>query len=233
MLTLNAINIVLLNKISICRNRKNPYLINLKAVVMKVVLFFLALYLGIHFAFAQPPNDDPCGAISIPVGLPDYLGQPCIPATTYSWTDATLITATPNPSCVGAGYSNIRDVWYKMVVPSTGQIKISVISASQLVLVFYRPNNCSSTLNFLEAGCSVYTATNTIQAIDLSSLSPGTTIYLRLMRTLSSIQPSGNAKICAQETVAQVAIDYNKRIGIGTTNPLANLDVVRKSHCKG
>lgn len=196
---------------------------------MKVVLFILALYFGIQFAFAQPPNDDPCGAISIPLGLPDYLGQPCVPSTMYSWTGATLTTATPNPSCVGAGYSNIRDVWYKMVVPSTGKIKFSVNSATQLVLVFYKPNNCSNTLNFIEAGCTLYTSINTVQAIDLSSLVAGSTIYLRIMRTLGSIQANGSAKICALETIPAVAIDYNKRIGIGTNNPLANLDIAGKA----
>lgn len=116
-----------------------------------------------------------------------------------------------------------------MVVPSTGKIKFSVNSATQLVLVFYKPNNCSNTLNFIEAGCTLYTSINTVQAIDLSSFVAGSTIYLRIMRTLGSIQANGSAKICALETIPAVAIDNNKRIGIGTNNPLANLDIAGKT----
>jgi len=192
------------------------------------ILLLLPLAFSIA-ANAQPANDDPCAAIVIPVGLPDYLGQPCVPTTTYSWTGATLTTATPNPSCVASGFSNIRDVWYKMVVPASGKIKVSFNSAAQMVFVFYKQSNCNNTLNFVEAGCYAYTSTNTVQSLDLSSLNPGSTIYLRAMRALGSVQVNGSVKICAQETMASVAIDYNKRIGIGTNNPLANLDVVGKA----
>lgn len=196
----------------------------MKTIVLSTI--FLAISL---VCIAQPPNDDPCAAISIPVGAPDYLGQPCVPTTTYSWTGATLTTATPNPSCAASGYSNIRDVWYKMVVPATGKIKVSFNGASQLIAVFYKQNNCNNTLNFIEAGCTAYSSVNTVQSIDLSSLAAGSTIYLRLMRALGSVQPNASVKICALETVAAVAIDYNKRIGIGTNNPLANLDVAGKA----
>ena len=189
-------------------------------------MLFLAIYIA---SVAQPPNDDPCAAIVIPVGLPDYLGQPCAPTTSYSWTGATLTSATPNPSCVASGYSNIRDVWYKMVVPSTGKIKVSFNSPYQLAIVFYKPNNCSNTLNFVEAVCFNYTSINAVQATDVSSLGPGSTIFMRLMRAPGSVQANGSVKICALETVAPVAIDYNKRIGIGTNNPLANLDVAGKA----
>jgi hypothetical protein len=81
----------------------------------------------------------------------------------------------------------------------------------------------------LEAGCTAYTAINTTQAIDLTSLNAGSTIYLRVTRSLGSAQANGSVKICALQTVNSVAIDYNKRIGLGTSNPLANLDIVGKT----
>lgn len=191
---------------------------------------FLLLPLAFSIAaYSQPANDDPCAAISIPVGLPDYLGQPCVPTTTYSWTGATLTTATPNPSCVSSGFSNIRDVWYKMVVPASGKIKVSFNSGAQMVFVFYKQSNCNNTLNFVESGCYAYVSTNTVQSLDLSSLNPGSVIYLRAMRALGSAQVNGSVKICALEMVQPVAIDYNKRIGIGTNNPLANLDIAGKA----
>lgn len=110
--------------------------------------FHLTLvFLGIcTYSLAQPANDDPCAAMSIPVSAPDYLGQPCTPATIYFWTGATLTSATPNPSCVASGFSNIRDVWYKMVVPPSGTIKVSINAPVQYIITFYKPNNCSNTL---------------------------------------------------------------------------------------
>lgn len=39
------------------------------------VFHLILVFLGIcSFSLAQPPNDDPCAAIAIPVGAPDYLG---------------------------------------------------------------------------------------------------------------------------------------------------------------
>jgi hypothetical protein len=197
-------------------------------ITMKSLIFHLLLLLISMVIIAQPVNDDPCAAISIPIEQPDYLGQPCVPSTNYSWTGATLTTATPNPSCAAGGFSNIRDVWYKMVVPASGKIKVSIVSASQLLVVFYKQNTCSNTLNFNEVGCFSYVGVNTVQSNDLSSLTVGSTIYLRIMRSLGSVQVNGSAKICARETIATVAIDYNKRIGLGTNNPLANLDIAGK-----
>jgi hypothetical protein len=191
------------------------------------VFHLILVFLGIcSFSLAQPPNDDPCAAISIPVSPPDYLGQPCTPATFYDWTGATLTTATPNPSCVASGFSNIRDVWYKMVVPPSGTIKVSINAASQYIITFYKPSNCNNTLVFAEAGCTVYTTANTTLSIDLASLTPASTIYMRIMRSPANVQASGSVKICALESLTPVAIDNAKRVGIGTNAPLAKLDVV-------
>lgn len=175
---------------------------------------------------AQPVNDDPCAAIAIPVGKADYLGSPCEPVTTYSWTAATLTTATPNPSCVASGYSNIRDVWYKLVVPASGKIKISFNSASLMIGVLYKQANCANTLNFVQAGCLGYTTVNATQSFEVTSLSAGSTIYLRMMRSPASVQANGSVKICVAEFLTTPAIDNTQRIGIGTNAPLAKLDVV-------
>jgi hypothetical protein len=196
----------------------------MKRLILPIVILFISWTL-----IAQPANDDPCAAVLIPVGTPDYLGQACEPATTYAWSAATLTTATPNPSCAASGFSNIRDVWYKMAVPASGKIKFTTSSAYQLIFVFYKQANCSNTLGFAEVGCFNYTTVNITQSFDLSSLNAGTTIYLRAMRALASAQANGSAKICALETIAAVAIDYNKRVGIGTNQPLANLDIVGKT----
>jgi hypothetical protein len=193
---------------------------------MKYIYFPLFLSIFSTPIIAQPANDDPCAAIAIPVGKADYLGTPCEPVTVYAWTAATLTSATPNPSCVASGYSNIRDVWYKIVVPASGKIRVSFNSSSQMVAVFYKPANCSNTLNFQEAACFSYTTTNATQSVEVTSLNAGTTIYMRIMRALANVQANGSVKICVVESLTTPAIDNSKRIGIGTNAPLAKLDVV-------
>src|SRR5665647_2962010 len=78
------------------------HLLNL--ITMKVAILSLILLLGYTSAFAQPANDEPCGAITIPV---ESTG--CVPSTVYSYTGATFSTAQGNTFCNGVAN---RDVWY-------------------------------------------------------------------------------------------------------------------------
>jgi len=192
----------------------------MKAVYL--CMFFVDLFIqGIY----QPSNDEPCNAIEIPVGPADFLGNPCNPSQNYLWNAATLTPATPNPTCVVVSQSsNIRDVWYKMKVPSSGAIRFTINSDKGLFWVVYR-GNCDSSLFFTAVNCSFYTAPFGNKETKLTGLTVGTTIYIRLMRTTEMANTSGNAFICASETVPDVAIDNLKRVGIGTNQPLAKLDV--------
>ncbi|MBK9514524.1 MAG: hypothetical protein IPO05_13095 [Flavobacteriales bacterium] len=71
-----------------------------------------------------PPNDNPCGAIVVPV-LPT-----CTPST-YSTESATPLaasmTANPLPACgtLGGG-----DVWFQVTMPATGSMTISTVSGT-------------------------------------------------------------------------------------------------------
>lgn len=195
---------------------------------MKTNLLLFSFLLLSVAAFSQPANDDPCGAISVAVAPPDFTGNVCKPTTNYAWTNATLTSATPNPSCLAAGFSNIRDVWYKLVVPSSGSIRFSLHAPFPIVYTFYRPAACASTLTFVEIACKTVLAAdvNKDTATLLNSLTSGTTIYLRMMRSAEMPNPTGSVLMCAAENIPTPVIDNTKRIGIGTNAPLAKLDVV-------
>jgi hypothetical protein len=71
-----------------------------------------------------PPNDNPCGAIVVPV-LPT-----CTPST-YSTESATPLaasmTATPVPACGALGGG---DVWFQVTMPASGSMTISTIAGT-------------------------------------------------------------------------------------------------------
>lgn len=193
---------------------------------MKAFITFLAfVFLFCENSYAQPANDDPCSAITIPVAAADLLGNICMPATTYSWTNATLTAATPNPSCGASVPANIRDVWYKMVVPASGKIQLSMKSTSTNYLSLYSGSSCSNTIGFIESACYAYAGTNTVRSTIFSGLAVGTTVYLRIMRTTTVATPSGSMELCAAESVTVPTVDNSTKIGIGTSSPLAKLDI--------
>lgn len=71
-----------------------------------------------------PPNDNPCGAIVLPVAAPCTPGQ----YTTESATPLTAtMTATPVPACGALGGG---DVWFQVTMPATGSMTISTIAGS-------------------------------------------------------------------------------------------------------
>jgi hypothetical protein len=195
---------------------------------MKSISLLIGFLLMSVAAFSQPANDDPCGAISIPVSPPDFTGIGCSPSTNYSWASATLTAATPNPSCLASGFSNIRDVWYKLVVPASGSIRFNLKAGLPIVYTFYRPATCTSTITFIEITCKTVLAAdvNKDTATILNGLTSGTTIYLRMMRSTEMPNVSGSVLMCAAENIPTPVIDNSKRIGIGTNSPLAKLDVV-------
>ena len=169
---------------------------------------------------AQPANDEPCNAATIPV-ITDVLGQNCTP-TTYSWTGATLTGATPNPSCVTNLPSNIRDVWYKVTMPSSGKLEIRIIALVSYFLVAYS-GVCTATISLNELSCLTYPGGNATSVMTLASLAPGTTIYLRITRATALPLSNGSILMCASEVLP--AVDNSTRVGVGTTSPLAKLDV--------
>lgn len=188
--------------------------------LISILLFFFSAKI-----FAQPANDDPCGAITIPVNAGDIFGAICTPTTSYSWTAATLTAATPNPSCIASSQSNIRDVWYKMVVPASGKIQIVMKATLGHHLTVYAQATCSNTIAFVEKACYTYAGASTVANTTFTGLAAGTTVYLRITRTTEMPNSSSAILLCANDVVTVPVIDNTKSVGIGTNTPAAKLDV--------
>lgn len=82
-------------------------------------LLIVCLNLGIQTTtFAQPVNDDPCGAIE----LSPANGNNCTPTDPYSWTNATATPNVPPPFC---GSYSTGDVWFRFSLTEASDIFIT------------------------------------------------------------------------------------------------------------
>ncbi len=69
---------------------------------MKKICLFLSLIVIFICAHAQAPvNDEPCGAIDVPIITAEPILVNCLPTTVYSYANATLSPAIPNTTCTG------------------------------------------------------------------------------------------------------------------------------------
>lgn len=163
--------------------------------------------------------DEPCNAGFFEVDPPDPLSQQCVPYKQFSWTGATLTPAIPNPSCLYSGYYPfIRDVWFKVKVPSTGKLKINMTDCSYLIQVF-TATACNGT--FTDIGCL-----NCVTPGVFNTLVPNSTIYCRVFFNSSAPQTDGSVKICVAEGNQVPGINNGQKVGIGIDTPFAKLDVV-------
>ena len=136
-----------------------------------------------------PPNDDPCGAIALPpvTSACNYLN--------FSTSGATTSTGPgiPTPaSCAGGaspqqgGFNNSpqpKDVWFSIVVPSTGKITITAqpgYGINDVVMALYS-GTCSSLTQIACSDDYNYPgAANDMKPfINATGLTPGSTVYLR------------------------------------------------------
>jgi hypothetical protein len=176
--------------------------------------------------------DDPCNAGYFPVAAADPLGQACVPTRVFTWAGATLTPAVPNPSCLqNMPAADIRDVWFKVKVPSTGKLQINTSSNYNyltnnsdwnFVTAYTSSGGCSG--SFTEIGCVMSWTGN---PLSWTTLTAGTDIYIRLTKYYAAnYNGDGNAKICAEILNSLPAVDNSKKIGIGIDTPFAKLDVV-------
>jgi gliding motility-associated-like protein len=136
-----------------------------------------------------PPNDDPCGAIALPpvTSACNYLN--------FSTTGATTSSGPGIPvpsSCAGGsapqqgGFNNTpqpKDVWFSIVVPSTGRITITAqpgYGINDVVMALYS-GTCSSLTQIACSDDYNYPGTSNDMKpfINVTGLTPGSTVYLR------------------------------------------------------
>ncbi|UOQ53442.1 fibronectin type III domain-containing protein [Hymenobacter cellulosivorans] len=137
-----------------------------------------------------PVNDEPCGAITVPV----VAG--CASPTQGTNDGATTTTPSgyTNPGC-GIAASPL-DVWYKFTTAATGASSTAVsvtttgVAAGQ-VRVF---SAASCTGPFTQVGCK-FSSTATAGTLDLTALTPSTTYYV-FVSGYSSTTATGAFTLC-------------------------------------
>jgi hypothetical protein len=163
--------------------------------------------------------DEPCNAGFFEVDGADPLAQNCVPYKLFTWTGASLTPAIPNPSCLYSGYYPfIRDVWFKVKVPSNGKLKINMTDCGYLVNV-YTATACNGT--YTDIGCF-----NCVSPGVFNNLVPNSIIYFRVFHNSSAPDPNGSVKICVSEGNQVPGINNSVKVGIGIDSPFAKLDVV-------
>ncbi|MEZ4917296.1 MAG: hypothetical protein R2836_09985, partial [Chitinophagales bacterium] len=123
--------------------------------------------------YAQPANDNPCGAITLNVGSScNY--------STYTTVGATY-TSSPSATC---GYysscsSRIRDVWFKFTVSSSSPtfISTSALGLTDGVIEIFSGNVCGGTGTLIT--CIDDGSQGTMPDYLLNGVPIGTEIYIR------------------------------------------------------
>ncbi|RYU78761.1 fibronectin type III domain-containing protein [Hymenobacter persicinus] len=139
-----------------------------------------------------PTNDDPCGAIQVPITAD------CVSPTQGSNINATTTTVNgyTNPGCGIA--STPIDVWFKFTTPATGPssqaafITVTGTVAGQLRV--FSAATCAGP--FTQIGCKAGTTNNTSAGtLEVSGLSPNTTYYV-FVSGYGSGDATGTFTIC-------------------------------------
>ncbi len=133
----------------------------------KVYVFLIALFVSIQI-FAQPANDDCSTAALLTAGS-------CCSMSTFTTVSATASTGEITPSC--GGYTG-GDVWFQVVVPASGHLVFSTMASNSSAdgsMSIYS-GACGA---LTEIQCSADNGTNLDPFIDNSSLTPGSTVYIR------------------------------------------------------
>jgi len=143
-------------------------------------------------AFAQPPNDNSCGAVNIPV---ENLG--CEPSVVYNYTGATWSSGSGNTWCEN---NQNLDAWYSFTVPSNGQAVVSLAAVNlseSYTAEMYNGPSCSS-LTVFTSGIHGFPCLYSGESRTFTNLTPGATVFMRVYRRFSITAPyaNGSFKIC-------------------------------------
>lgn len=165
-----------------------------------------------------PPNDNPCGALALPVSAGCYFNQP------YSNQFASTTGATapgviniPAPTCGGTANN---DVWFTATVPANGQLQLDtddLLMNDAAYAVYTATGTCGgNNLSLTQVpagngGCAIGTSTNgaNMPAGTVTGLTPGTTVYIRVWRQTGN---DGTFLLCARNTATPAPCSYTLRL---------------------
>lgn len=160
----------------------------------KIVL--IAVFSFFYFqSWAQPANDDPCGAIALTV---ENTG--CEPTNVLSWTGATFSSAYGNTYCNG---TDKRDVWYKFTVPANGEFvaKIARATTYDMCAEFYTSTSCNAgSLAVFNQNTNgfpcMYVENNSGGDGNFRGLTPGSTVYIRVFPLYYGTIANADIRLC-------------------------------------
>jgi hypothetical protein len=205
------------------------FITHLQSICMKKITLLFSLFVIFNSVHAQAPvNDEPCGAIEVPVLPAEPFLIDCVPSTVYSYSNATLTPAIPNPTCGGNVYSNIRDVWYKFTTPPSGSFVINTSLSNfntDYTMSIYTATNCNGV--FTQIACNDDYNGGVFPRIQITT-APAQLVYIRIFRFLiTTVYDYGEFKMCISDYSINnnPVVDNTSKVGIGTQNPLAKLDV--------
>ena len=175
---------------------------------MKNLLLYLFISSLSFNSFAQPTNDEPCNA------TPITSNTSCTNLNTTN-VGATATTGVTAPGCAG---STFNDVWYSVIVPSSGAFYVT-LSAGTMTdsgMAFYS-GSCNS---LALISCNDDGAIGLMSQLGVNNLTPGSTIYIRVWGYSGG---TGTLSICAQ-TIQNVPCGSNPNAtdGCGQAPPICN-----------
>lgn len=140
-----------------------------------------------------PANDNPCGAINVPVGANGVCST-----VIASNVGATATSGPAAPSCT-LGYSG-GDVWYSVTVPASGNITFATDYATPTATITDNgiavySGTCAGTLT--EIGCDDDSGNGLMASLALTGLTPGATLYVRVWEYGNNV--SGTFNLCFSE----------------------------------
>lgn len=123
-----------------------------------------------------PANDNPCGAINVPVGA----AGACTPVVGNN-TGATTTNPTGIPA-PGCGNYLGGDVWYSFVAPASGNVNLTAEVSTPAVVTdldfaVYSAATCAGPFTLIN--CDDLSGTGVMPLLSLTGLNPGQTYYVR------------------------------------------------------
>ncbi|MEQ1552867.1 MAG: hypothetical protein ABL929_01745 [Ferruginibacter sp.] len=198
----------------------------------KISLIFICfIFSKITNAQIYPTPDNPCEARAWSVKPADPLFADCTPVpivqNIISYTNATLTGGIANPSCITSNAQNIRDIWLRCSVPTSGRLVIRIAEGStDLVMAAYSKTGPCNTGTYTEVGCNNDYLGNINPRLQLSGLTPASELYIRIFNNPISVVDNGAFYICITDYYDNLpVVDNSSKVGIGAVSPFAKLDV--------